>query len=131
MPSKKEAALVSLTVRRALKLLDKEIAAAHEFLAGVEGRRLDLLIPSLVIMLERYHEQNKDKQYPGGLGRFDVAKNYTDAGFTMDFRFAEKLLIYAEKEKKAYILYESTQENDDIYGSQEAYKKAYPDQEKI
>jgi hypothetical protein len=112
-------------VRRALALLNKEVRTAQRFLEGVEGRRMSTLLPLLILLLKREEERCSNEKFGGYIGRFTVAKEFTEARIPMDFRFAERLLAYAVKKKKACLVFESTQESDDLYGSDAVYKKIH------
>jgi len=118
---KEEAAL-----RIGLKILGRELRIAERTLRETEGRYMDLLLPLLVSLLDCEHEQYKEKDFGGTMGRFEVAQSFTSAGFKMDFRFAERLLDYATKKKKVYLVFDSDRGQDDSYGSKAAYDKYNP-----
>lgn len=112
-------------VRSSLALLDKEVKAAQRFLLGAEERQMNILIPLLTLILKREEELHRNSEFEGVVSRFSVAKEFSDAGIKMDFRYAECLLMYAVKKKKACLVFENTQHSDDQYGSDDVYQKIH------
>ncbi len=97
------------------KVLSMEVRASKRALNAVSGRYMDIYLPHLLTML--------NNAGMNGMSRYPVAKAFTSAGIKMDFHFAQKLLAHAVKKRKAVLLNESGQANDDIYCSRSVHRK--------
>lgn len=104
-------------------VLKRELSEATRALARMRERYLASFLPVLVTYLDQEFEAHKNEKYGGVVGRFDVAKAFTDAGIKMDFRLAEQLLAYACKKRKAFLVADSGQGHDACYGSKAQYDK--------
>ena len=105
------------------RIFKRELRQAERALTRMRERYLDTLLPLLTIYLNQQFERHKNDPFGGGVGRFDVAEVFTKEGIEMDFRLAEKLLAYAYKKRKAYLIAEGEQGHDDYYSSKAHYDK--------
>ncbi len=104
-------------------MLKKELREAERTLTRMRERYLATFMPVLVAYLDQQFKAHKNEEYGGGVGRFDVAQTFTNTGIKMDFRFAEGLLEYARKRRKAYLIAGGGQGHDAYYGSKAQYDK--------
>lgn len=105
------------------RMLKKEMRAEERALKKVRERYLLTFMPTLITYLDEQFEIHKNEQFGGSVGRFDIAQAFTLSGIKMDFHFAEELIEYACRKRKAFLIADGGQGHDACYGSKALYEK--------